>query len=351
MASVRKIASEAGVSPATVSRILNNDPDVDQTTRERVLKIANGLGYSPRIGRRVKTIVGIALPSDPPRDLGSFDAALVAGASRGCRDEGFNLAVVDLVTERKPNEAYTQLFSRLGIRGIILRRLPELEKILDELAAESYPHILIADRTDDDRISWIDTDSRTPSRDAVRHLIELGHTRIMVGRYTKGGSDTIDRYEGYLEAHKEAGLDVDPRLVVDCGDDLEAGARAVDFAMSLPKPPTAAYMTHSMSSLGALRRLQERGLRVPDDVSLVGLDDCDSRLLTYPRMTTVRQDSYDMAYRAARWLVRTLEAPSDPYREVIPGLFEVNQSTTLAPTIPTRVLPDGRLVIEQTPKA
>lgn len=349
MASVRKIASVAGVSPATVSRILNNDPDVDQKTRESVLKIANELGYSPRIGRRVKTIVGIALPSDPPPDLGSFNGAIVAGASRGCRDEGFNLAIVDLLTERKPNEAYTQLFSRLGIRGIILRRLPSLEEILQELAVESYPHILLADRTDDDRISWIDTDSRTPSREAVRHLIELGHKRIMIGRYSGGGSDTVDRHEGFREAHQEAGLEIDSRLVVDCGDGLEDGARAIDFAFSLPNPPTAVYMTHSMSSLGALRRLQERGVRVPEDVSLVGLDDCDSRLITYPRMTSVRQDAYDMAYRAARWLVRTLESPSEPYRETIRGLFEVNQTTTLAPDAPVRVLPDGRLVLTDKP--
>ncbi|MEO1583773.1 MAG: LacI family DNA-binding transcriptional regulator [Planctomycetota bacterium] len=345
MASVRKIASVAGVSPATVSRILNNDPDVDQKTREAVLKIANNLGYSPRIGRRVKTIVGIALPSDPTRDLGSFDGALVSGASRGCRDEGFNLAIVDLLTERKPNEAYTQLFSRLGIRGIILRRLPALESILEELAVEGYPHVLIADRTDDERISWIHTDSKTPSRDAVRHLIELGHRRIMVGRYTKGGSDTVDRYEGYLAAHQEAGIEVDPRLVVDCGDELEDGARAIDFALSLPEPPTGVYMTHSMSSVGALRRIQERGLRVPEDISLVGLDDCDSRLITHPRMTAVRQDTYDMAYQAARWLVRAVESPSEPMRVVIPGLFEVNQTTSLAPDLPIRVLPDGRLMV------
>lgn len=345
MASVRKIASEAGVSPATVSRILNNDPDVDQGTRERVLKIANRLGYSPRIGRRVKTIVGIALPSDPPRDLGSFDGAIVAGAHRGCRDEGFNLAIVDLVTEKKPNEAYTQLFSRLGIRGIILRRLPSLDAILNELAEESYPHILLADRSSDDRVSWVDTDSATPSREAVTHLIELGHRRIVLGRYSRGGSNTVDRYNGYMAAHEAAGIEVDPRLVIDCGDELADGARAVDLAMSLPNPPTAFYMTHSMSSVGALCRLQERGLRVPEDISLVGLDDCVSRLITYPKMTAVRQDAYDMAYRAARWLVRTLEAPTEPLHEVITGIFEVNQTTSLSPETPVRVLPDGRIAI------
>ncbi|MEL6795554.1 MAG: LacI family DNA-binding transcriptional regulator [Planctomycetota bacterium] len=348
MASVRTIASEAGVSPATVSRVLNNDPDVEPATRERVLKIANSLGYSPRIGRRVKTIVGIALPSDLPRDLGTFNGSIVAGASRGCRDEGFNLAIVDLLTERKPGEAYTQLFARLGIRGIILRRLPALDTLLAELAEENYPHILIADRVDDPRVSYIDTDSRTPSREAVRHLIELGHSRIMLGRYSQGGCDTTDRYEGYLEAHNDAGIDVDERIVVDCGDDFDAGARAVDFAFSQPTPPTAVYMTHSMSSLGALRRLQERGLRVPQDVSLVGLDDCDSRLLTFPRMTAVRQDSFDMAYRAARWLVRTMESPAEPFREVVRGIFEVNQTTTLAPDVTTRVLPDGRLVVDSS---
>ncbi|MEL6497088.1 MAG: LacI family DNA-binding transcriptional regulator [Planctomycetota bacterium] len=344
MASVRTIATEAGVSPATVSRVLNNDSDVEQATREKVLKTANSLGYSPRIGRRVKTIVGLALPSDVPRDLGTFNAALVAGASRGCRDEGFNLAVVDVLTERKPGEALTQLFARLGIRGVILRRLPALDALLAELTNENYPHIVVADRSDDPRVSFIDTDSRTPSHEAVRHLIEFGHTRIMLGRYSQGGCDTLDRYEGYLDAHKAAGLDVDPRLVVDCGDGFDDGARAIDAAFSQPSPPTAVYMTHSMSSLGALRRLQERGLRVPHDVSLVGLDDCESRMLTHPRMTAVRQDSFDMAYRAARWLVRAMESPAEPCREIVTGLFEVNQTTTIAPDMATRVLPDGRLM-------
>ncbi|MEM8757374.1 MAG: LacI family DNA-binding transcriptional regulator [Planctomycetota bacterium] len=345
---MRQIASEAGVSPATVSRILNNDPDVDGSTRERVLRIANSLGYSPRIGRRVKTIVGLALPSDPPRDLGSFDGSMVAGAMRGCRDEGFTLALVDLVTERKPGEAYSSFFSRLGIRGIMLRRLPMLEEILEGLGSESYPHILLADRTEDERISWIDTDSHAPSLRAVSHLIELGHRRIAVGRYSRGGHDAADRFAGYVAAHEQAGLEVDPRLVVDCGDELEDGARAVDLVMSLPDPPTALFLTHSMSSLGALRRLLERGLRVPGDVSIVGLDDCESRLISFPKLTSVRQDAYDMAYRAARWLVRAVQTPQAPLRERVPGIFEVNQTTSLAPEVPTRVLPDGRLVVGES---
>lgn len=346
MSSVRKVAAEAGVSPSTVSRILNNDPDVEQSTRERVLEVANRLGYAPKIGRRVNTILGLALPSDPPRDLGSFDGALVAGASRGCRDEGFRLAIIDISTEKRPNEAYTHFFSRVGVRGILLRRLPHHEELLDALVREGFPHVLIADRSEKPGVAWIDTDSLEPSNAAVRHLIELGHRRIALGRYARGGTDTIDRLEGYRRAHAEAGLEIDERLIIKGGDGIDDGARAVDYAISLPAPPTAFYMTHSMSSLGALRRLLERGVRVPQDISIVGFDDLQSRVYTHPTMTVVRQDSYDMAYRAARWIARTLDQQKpEPLHESIPGIFEVNQTTTLAPDVPIRVLPDGRVEV------
>lgn len=346
MSSVRQIASEAGVSPATVSRILNNDPDVDGSTRARVLEIVNKLGYSPRIGRRVNTILGIAIPSTLSRDLGSFDGAIVYGASNGCRDEGYRIAIIDLAAEKRPNESFTHFFSRCGLRAIVLRRLSGLDRMLDELAKEGFPHIVIADRFDRPDVAWIDTDSFTPSVVAVRHLIDMGHRRVAVGHYRRGGADAHDRVRGYHAALQAAGIQPDERLVVDMGALIEDGARVVDYVLSLPDPPTALYITHSMPSLGALRRLQQRGVRVPEEFSLVGFDDCDSRILTHPMLTVVRQDSFDMAYRAARWLIRSFDQPDgELMQETIPGMFEVNQTTSIAPHTPIRVLPDGRIAI------
>mgnify|MGYP001794608577 CR=1 FL=1 len=346
MSSVRQIAAEAGVSPATVSRILNNDPDVDDGTRARVLGIVNRLGYSPRIGRRVNTILGIALPSSLSRDLGAFDGSIVHGASQGCRAEGYRIAIVDLASEKRPNEAFTHFFARIGLRAIVLRRLPGLDRMLDELASEQFPHVVIADRFDRPDIAWIDTDSFTPSVVAVRHLIEMGHKRIAVGHYRRGGADAQERVRGQRRAHEEAGSEVDDRLVVDMGALLEDGARVVDYLLSLPEPPTALYMTHSMPSLGALRRLLQRGIKVPEQFSLVGFDDCDTRVITHPMMTVVRQDSFDMAYRASRWLIRSFdERGGELLQETVPGMFEVSQTTSIAPDTPTRILPDGRIVI------
>ena len=346
MTSVRKVAAEAGVSPSTVSRILNNEPDVDADTRARVLAIANRLGYRARIGRRVDTLIGLALPPGVPSDLGSFNGALVAGASQGCRDHGFNLMLVDMVGEKRLNEAYTHLFARIGVRGILLRRIPDQGQVLEELTRESFPHVLIADRSENGRVAYIYTDSLQPSVEAIRHLFELGHRRILVGRYSRGGHDTDDRFAAYRRAHEEAGIPVDERLVIDCGDGIDDGARAIDQALSLPDPPTAAYITHSMSSLGALRRLFERGLRVPDDFSFVAFDDCVSRDYMHPRSTVVAQNTFEMAREAASWLIRSLDVPgATKLRRVLNGTFEVNGSTTLAPKTPLRVLPDGRMIL------
>lgn len=348
MSSVRKVAAEAGVSPSTVSRIINNEPDVDVRTREHVLRVANKLGYSPKIGRRVTTMIGLMLSRSGARDLGSFEGALVAGASHGAREAGYHVALVDLLSERKPSEAYTHFFARIGVRGVLLRRLPEQESLLEELVRERFPHVLIADRSEMQGVSWIDTDSFSPSIEAVRHLISLGHRRILMGRYPSGGVDTSDRYAGYVRAHELSAVPVDPALTIDCGDQFDDGARAADYAMSLPSPPTAFYMAHSMSSIGAFRRLIERGVKIPQEVSFVGFDDCESRLVTYPKMTAVRQDTFDMAHQAAKWLTGALSGDPSPLRQSVPGIFEVNQSSTLAPEVRVRVLPDGRLVLVDT---
>ncbi|MEM0983787.1 MAG: LacI family DNA-binding transcriptional regulator [Planctomycetota bacterium] len=350
MSSVRKVAAEAGVSPSTVSRIFNNEPDVDEKTRERVLAVANKIGYAPKIGRRINTILGVGLAQSGPRDLGTFEGALVAGAAHGCREAGFHVAVVDIMSERRPREAFTHFFARIGVRGVLLRRLPSLERLLDDLVRESFPHVLVADRSEIEGVAWIDTDSKTPSAEAVKHLLDLGHRRILLGRYSSGGVDTADRYEGYIEAHKQAGVPIDESLMLDCGDQFEDGARAADYAMAMPNPPTAFYMTHSMSSIGAFLRLAERGVRIPEDVSFVGFDDCDARVLTHPRMTVVRQDTFDMSHRAAKWLIDSIgDSKSEPIRVSLPGIFEVNQSTTLAPGTPIRVLPDGRILVTGEP--
>ncbi|MEL7472254.1 MAG: LacI family DNA-binding transcriptional regulator [Planctomycetota bacterium] len=348
MSSVRQIAAEAGVSPATVSRILNNDPDVDEGTRARVLGIANRQGYAPKIGRRVNSILGIALPSTLSRDLGSFDGAIVYGASNGCRDEGHRIAIVDLASDKRPSESFTHFASRCGLRALVLRRLPGLDRTLDELARERFPHVVIADRFERPEIAWIDTDSFSPSEQAVRHLLELGHRRIAVGHYARGGADAADRVAGYRKAHEDADIKIDDALVIEMGALLDDGARLVDYALSMPDPPTALYVTHSMPSIGALRRLQQRGVRVPGEFSLVGFDDCDSRVMTHPMLTVVRQDSYDMAYRAVRWLIRSFDEPDGaPMRETVSGMFEVNLTTSIAPDVPIRVLPDGRIAIQE----
>lgn len=343
------MATEAGVSPATVSRILNNDPDVDERTRARVLGVANSLGYTPKIGRRINTVIGVALPTQLPRDLGAFDGAIVGGAAQAARDEGFRLAIVDLVAEKTPKEAYTQFFNRCGLRAIVLRRLPDLDEILAELAREKFPHVLVADRSEIEGVSWIDTDSLTPSYHAVKHLIDLGHRRISVGYHQRGGIDSHDRVAGYRKAYEEAGLEVDECLIVDNGDEIEDGEALVNNLMAMPDPPTAMFVPHSMSSLGALRRLLERGVRVPEDVSIVGFDDCQSRVYTHPKMTVVRQDTFEMATRATKWLIRSLKEPGQPpLCESIQGVFESNMTTTLAPDVPVRVLPDGRIAVKDT---
>ena len=122
MPSVRAIAKQLNLSPATVSRVLNNHPDVDEATRERVLARINEVGYVPRFGRRLTNVIALAYPDEPVRnEYGSFEPALLSGIMRGLGEHHFDLKLLSIRRDKSPDESYTQFFMRKGIRGVVLR--------------------------------------------------------------------------------------------------------------------------------------------------------------------------------------------------------------------------------------
>ena len=122
MSSVRVIAKQLNLSPATVSRVLNGHPDVGQATRERVLECISESDYFPRVGRRQSNVIGLAYPDEPVRtEYGSFEPALLAGIMRGLGEQQFDLKLISIRRDKAPGETYTQFFMRKGVRGVILR--------------------------------------------------------------------------------------------------------------------------------------------------------------------------------------------------------------------------------------
>ena len=343
MSSVREIAKLARVSVATVSRALNNHPDVDPSTRDRVLAAANESGYAPSFGRRLTTVIGLVYPNEPVKaDYGAFDSALLAGILRGVNERKFDVKLINLQRDKSIEETYTQFFMRKGLRGVILRTYETTRSICLAIAAEGFPSIVVADRFDDPRVNFVCCDSREDSRRAVAHLIHLGHQRIACAVHHIPDTDHKDRRESYLQALAAAGIPMDRSLMVDIVASFEGGVAAINRIMGLPNPPTAIFFTDPLATLGAMRRCQELDISVPRELSIVGVDDGDIRQHTWPPFTAICQDAHMLGVEASQWLTRSVLGEAEPRMRLMHRTtFEINLTTAPPPRDRFRILPDG----------
>jgi len=348
MASVRKIASEVGVSVATVSRALNNHPDVSEATRKKVLQAANRSGYVPSVGRRPTNVIGLVYPDDPVRpDSGDFESAMLQGLLQGTNERRFDVTFLNLHRDKTESETYTQFFHRKGIRGAVLRSLAERPTVAEQIAAEGFPSLLIADRSPDPRVNFVACESRTTSERAVEHLIQLGHKRVALGVHVGMDSDHADREAGYIAAMEKHGLERRDEYTVRAVASSEGGQMMLNRLLELPEPPTAIYFTDPMSTVGALHRCLQLGIHVPRELSIVGFDDSDVRFRTFPTFTAVCQDAHQLGLEASRWLTRVLSGDAHKVcRELHTTTFSVHDSTGLAPLAGVRIK-DGREVVRE----
>ncbi len=329
MSSVRAIAKSLDLSAATVSRVLNNRPDVDEDTRRRVLDMVNRVGYFPKVGARQTDVVGLAYPDEPVQtEYGSFEPALQSGIMRGLDERQYDLKFVSIHRDKDPEETYTQLFMRKGLRGVILRCFRNDHAMIQKIAREQFPMIVVAEHFDDPSVSFVRSDSYDSSRRAMEHLLLLGHRQIALAIHNVADSDHADRRRAYADSLHVAGLSVQPGLIFENPASFSAGERVVDGIVAMRERPTAVYATNPMTALGIMRRAQQLGLLIPRDLSLVGMDDSDVRSHVWPRMSAVCQDASSLGYEAASSLMQVLtDGRRHAVRKLLPTTFEVNGTT------------------------
>jgi len=333
MPSVRAIAAQLKLSPATVSRVLNNHPNVEDKTRQRVLQRINATGYVPRVGRRVTNVVALAYPDEPVRsEYGSFEPSLLSGVMRGLQEHHFDLKLLSIRRDKSPDETYTQFFMRKGIQGVLLRCVNRAGDMIRQIAKEGFPSVVVAARFDEPEVNYLHADSYPSSLRAVEHLIGLGHRRIVLAIHNVSDTDHADRRRAYEDAMTAAHVPIDPTLIMALTASVSSGEQVLDAILAMPDRPTAVFATNPMTALGIMRRAQERGITIPSQLSVIGVDDSDVRLHVWPRLTAVTQDASTIGYEAASWLTTVLshERVEKSCRRTIPTTFEVN-GTTAAP--------------------
>lgn len=328
MSSVREIARTLGVSPATVSRAINNHPTVAADVRARVLAAVNRSGYSPVVGKRSTT--NIAFLYTGASSLGSpFDAAVMQGMADRMDELGFDLMILNTARALLPAETFTQMFHRKSVRGVVIRTEHRTRNLVRTLAAEGFPAVVIGDRFDDVKISSIHCDSRKTSAEAIEHLLSLGHRRVGLCLNRVDDSDHMDRLDGYRDALAEAGIELDERLVYREEANLDGGTQLIRKLRAMREPPSALYIGDPFTAVGAINEATRFGMKVPEELSIVGFDDGDLRFFTQPQMTAVVQDAREIGREAFELLHLLIEqrGESDVERRVLPTRLELHETT------------------------
>jgi LacI family transcriptional regulator len=306
-ATIRDVASHAGVSHQTVSRVINGNPNVSAPTREKVLATISELGYVPSpmarglISNRTHSIGVVA---DDISD--QFFARVVAGAERAARDRGYYL-MIGSVEPEDDERGYLRLMLERRVEGLLLARpsVPLRLSDLDPVMQAGVPIVSIGSS----RVPGIavDVDNRQGGYDATRHLLEHGHRAIATIVGPPDWPSSAARLEGYRKALAEAGIPYDETLVVQADDwGLESGRAAAERLCVGGASFTALFAHSDLTALGSIRQLRLSGRSIPEDVSVVGYDDLPVAGYVDPPLTTVHQPMEEVGALAATVLLDQL---------------------------------------------
>jgi LacI family transcriptional regulator len=306
---IREIADRAGVSIATVSRVMNGRGDVSDETRELVSRIIRENGYTVNRSARGLSagrtgLVGLLVPLVFPQ----YFSFILAGAAEALAEQ--DLRVV-LSPTGHVHEREVSLLDRLmhGLTDGALIVLPEesseeLERFLDQ----GYRFVVVDPRLPlDERIPSVSAAHTSGAHLAMGHLLELGHRRIAAITGPRGWVATEDRRRGYHAALAAAGILPPPELEVASDFEIGGGVEAAGALLDLPEPPTAIFAFNDNIAIGTIQAARARGIRVPEDLSVVGFDDIEHATIVTPALTTVRQPLAEMGRTAVSLLIRLLE--------------------------------------------
>ncbi len=327
-ATIEDVAAAAGVSVATVSRALRGLPNVANSTRQRVEAIAEELAYRPDpAASRLATGRSQAIAVAVPVLNGWYFSNVVAGIEAVCTESGFDTVVLGVSSEadRERLAAGTDSIHR-RVDGVILVDIALRAAALESMTERGLKIVTVGPQTG--LCPSIGIDDVEVGRMATSHLVELGHRRI--GLVNGQPEDPLDfvvplrRTEGYEGVLTEAGITVDPALQVSGNFSIAGGYEAVSELLDSADPPTAVFAMSDEMAFGAIQAARERGLDVPGDLSIVGVDDHDAAVVL--DLTTVHQDIADRGARAARLMLTQVTRGDnratridDPIRLVIRG--------------------------------
>lgn len=306
------VAREAGVSMATVSRVVNNNPNVKPQTRKKVFEAIERLGYRPNavargLASKKTTTVGVVIPD--------ISNSIFSEVARGIEDIAnmyhYNIILCNADKRKEKEIRVINTLLEKQVDGLLFMGGVITEEHMEAFNTSSVPVVLCATADEKHTIPSVDIDHEKAAYDAVNVLIQNGHRKIaMISGTLQDPANGFARYQGYKKALEEAGIPLREDYVRIGNYRYESGIEMTKFFLELEDRPTAIFTATDEMAIGAIHTLQDSGLKVPDDMSVISVDNIRMASMVRPQLTTVAQPMYDIGAVAMRLLTKLMNKES-----------------------------------------
>jgi LacI family transcriptional regulator len=314
------IADMCDVSRSTVSRVINGDVNVSERTRQKVLEVIRKVNFQPNMAARGLAkghtrVLGLVIPKGVQAIFEEpFFGMLIHGVSTHCNALDYSVMLWLAEADYERRTINKILYNGL-IDGVIVASMVMDDPIIDSLYQHRVPFMLIGRHPVYDNLSYLDVDNRDGARQAVLHLLRSGRRRIATITGPKNMIGGIYRYQGYQDALHEYDVPLITELVAEGNFTDTSGYNCMQ--QLLPHKPDAVFAASDTMALAAIRAIQEQGLRIPDDIAVIGFDDIPQASRGKPALTTIRQPITRMGAMAAETLINMIDSGSSSPRQTV----------------------------------
>lgn len=332
---LKEIARLAGVHPSTVARVLNDDPRqrVSEEVRARILAMARDHGYQPNhLARSLRTKRSMVIGTVIPDIANPFFAVMFRGVEDTLAASGYSVILANTDDEMAREQGSITMLRGRQVDGLIIATARREDPTIAALTLAGFPFVLVNRHTDPIPSNAVVPNDYAGAASAIEHLISLGHRRIahIVGSDEMSTGHT--RLRGYLDTLQRHHLPVDPDLIVRGNFRASGGSEAMRRLLDLPQPPTAIFAVNDLAAIGAMQTIEDAGLQIPRDISVVGFNDLSTVFGGTLMLTTVRLPLHGMGKAAAARLLAQIAGEAvSPEPVVIPVELVIRQSTGPAP--------------------
>ena len=338
---ISDIARKTGFSRTTISRVLNNRSNVDEKTREKILKVIDEVGYVPnsvaRNLRNKKTnkiglllyayVRGVHVPGLHIASEYYFE--IIRGITLEAENAHYNIILYSSLYSEGTLDNLNKICRSGEVDGLILVGTGQMQPVIDVLKDNQTPFVVANRLIADPHVSFVGPDDEHGAYKATRHLIELDHTRIAYLGRPEDERTNESRYKGYKQALNEANISFDEDLVVSASYEWGSGEKAIRSLMQKGNPPSAVFAFNDTLAIETVHACAEMGLRIPQDLAIIGFDDIHSAAVIQPPLSTIRQPLFEIGSEAMKVLLALIKQKDSQPVQIIVPLEVIKRESTI----------------------